>query len=108
MSYAPPTPKKPFKETSKYKHFQKIVVFAPKLREPRIRRTRSLRSLAIEPFNGLFKNIFEWRGQMPVKGLKRCQVFALGAILLYQIVLLYQHQRQQPVGVGIKALLRAA
>jgi hypothetical protein len=67
-----------------------------------------LRSLAIEPFNGLFKNIFEWRGQMPVKGLKRCQLFALGAILLYQIVLLDQHQRQQPVGVGIKALLRAA
>jgi hypothetical protein len=67
-----------------------------------------LRSLAIEPFNGLFKNIFEWRGQMPVKGLKRGQLFARGAILLYQIVLLYQHQRQQPVGVGIKALLRAA
>ena len=67
-----------------------------------------LRSLAIEPFNGVFKNIFEWRGQMPVKGLKRCQLLALGAILLYQIVLLYQHQRQQPVGVGIKALLRAA
>jgi hypothetical protein len=56
----------------------------------------------------LFKNIFEWRGQMPVKGLKQCQLFALGAILLYQIVLLDQHQRQQPVGVGIKALLRAA
>jgi hypothetical protein len=45
---------------------------------------------------------------MPVKGLKRCQLFALGAILLYHIVLLYQHQRQHPVGVGIKALLRAA
>jgi hypothetical protein len=67
-----------------------------------------LRSLAIEPFNGLFKNIFQWRGQMPVKGLKRCQLFALGAVFLYQIVLLYQHQRRQPVGVGIKALLRAA
>ena len=67
-----------------------------------------LRSLAIEPFNGVFKNIFEWRAQMPVKGLKRCQLLALGAILLYQIVLLYQHQRQQPVGVGVKALLRAA
>ncbi len=67
-----------------------------------------LRSLAIEPFNGVFKNIFEWRGQMPVKGLKRCQLLALGAILLYQIVLLYQHERQQPVGVGVKALLRAA
>jgi hypothetical protein len=67
-----------------------------------------LRSLAIEPFNGLFKNVFEWRGQMPVKGLKRCQLLALGAILLYQIVLLLQQQRQQPVGVGVKALLRAA
>jgi hypothetical protein len=50
----------------------------------------------------------EWHGQMPVKGLKKCQMLALGAILLCQIVLLYQHQRQQPVGVGIKALLRAA
>src|SRR4029453_14588835 len=67
-----------------------------------------LRSLAIEPLNGVFKNVFAWGGQMPVKGLKRCQLLALGAILLYQIVLLYQHQRQQPVGVGIKALLRAA
>jgi len=56
----------------------------------------------------LFKNIFEWRGQMPVQGLKRCQLLALGAILLYQIVLLYQHQKQQPVGVGVKVLLRAA
>ena len=67
-----------------------------------------LRSLAIEPFNGVFKNVFEWRGQMPVKGLRRCQRLALGAIVLYQIVLLYQHQRQQPIGVGVKALLRAA
>jgi hypothetical protein len=68
----------------------------------------TLRSLAIEPFNGLFKNIFAWRGQMPVKGLKRCQLLALGAILLYQIVLLSQHHRQVAVGVGVKALLRAA
>ena len=68
----------------------------------------TLRSLAIEPCNGVFKNIFEWRGQMPVKGLKRCQLLALGAILLYQIVLLSQHHRQVAVGVGVKALLRAA
>jgi hypothetical protein len=68
----------------------------------------NLRSQAIEPFNGLFKNIFEWGGQMPVKGLRRCQLLALGAILLYQMVLLYQHQHHHPVGVGIKALLRAA
>jgi hypothetical protein len=61
-----------------------------------------LRSQAIEPFNGLFKNLFEWGGQMPVKGLRRCQLLALGAVLLYQ------HHHHQPVGVGIKALLRAA
>lgn len=67
-----------------------------------------LRSLAIEPFNGLFKNIFEWRGQMPVKGKKKCQLIALGAILLYQIVLTYQYEQQRPIGIGIKALLRAA
>lgn len=67
-----------------------------------------LRSHAIEPFNGLFKNIFEWSGQMPVKGLRRCQLLALGAVLLYQLVLLYQHHPHQPIGVGIKALLCAA
>ena len=67
-----------------------------------------LRSQAIEPFNGLFKNIFEWSGQMPVKGMRRCPLLALGAILLYQLVLLDQHQHPQLVGVGIKALLRAA
>jgi hypothetical protein len=68
----------------------------------------TLRSQAIEPFNGLFQNLFEGGGQMPVKGLRRCQLLALGAGLLYQLVLLYQHPHHQPVGVGIKALLRAA
>jgi Transposase DDE domain len=67
-----------------------------------------LRSQAIEPFKGLFKNIFEWGGQMPIKGLRRCQLLALGAVLLYQLVLLYPHHHPYPVGVGIKALLRAA
>jgi hypothetical protein len=67
-----------------------------------------LRSQALDPVNGLFKNRFAWGGQMPVKGLRRCQLLALGAVLLYQVVLLYQHQQRHPVGVGIKALLRAA
>ncbi|MDQ3011513.1 MAG: hypothetical protein M3X11_12510, partial [Acidobacteriota bacterium] len=76
-----------------------------------------LRSQAIEPFNGLFKNIFEWRGQISVKGLRRCQMLALGAIFVYQLVLLYQvyqlvllyqHQQKLSLGVGVKALLRAA
>ena len=63
-----------------------------------------LRSQAIEPFNGLFKNVFEWRTQMPVKGLRRSQLLALGAIVLYQLVLLYQHQHHLPLGKGIKPL----
>ena len=67
-----------------------------------------LRHQAIEPFNGLFKNVFEWRGQVPVKGLKRTQLIVLGAVLLYQLVLLYQFQHGKPLGQGIKPLLRAA
>jgi hypothetical protein len=67
-----------------------------------------LRSQAIEPFNGLCKNLFEWGGQMPVKGLGRCQLLALGTVLLYQVVLLYHHHHHHLVGVDIKALLRAA
>lgn len=67
-----------------------------------------LRSQAIEPFNGLFKNVFEWRTQMPVKGLQRSQLLALGAIVLSQLVLLSQHENHLPLGKGIKPLLRAA
>jgi hypothetical protein len=68
----------------------------------------TLRSQAIEPFNGLCKNVFEWRTQMPVKGLRRSQLLALGAMVIYQLVLLYQHEHQLPLGKGIKPLLRAA
>jgi hypothetical protein len=67
-----------------------------------------LRSLAIEPFNGLFKNVFDWNGQVPVKGLNKVRLMVLGAVLLYQLVLLYQFQNNSPWGKGIKALLRAA
>jgi hypothetical protein len=67
-----------------------------------------LRSQAIEPFNNLFKSVFNWHIQMPVKGLNRSQLLALGAILLYQLVLLYQHEHHLPLGIGIKAFLRAA
>lgn len=67
-----------------------------------------LRSKAIEPFNGLFKNVFEWGGQVPVKGLKRTQLIVLGAILVYQLVLLYQFEHHLPLGKGIKPFLRAA
>ena len=66
------------------------------------------RSQTIEPFNGLFKNLFEWGGQMPVKGLRRCHLLALGAVLLSQLGLLSQPHHHQSVGIGLKALLRAA
>jgi hypothetical protein len=67
-----------------------------------------LRSQAIEPFNGLYKNVFDWRAKMPVKGLQRSQLLALGAVVVYQLVLLYQHEHNLPLGKGIKSLLRAA
>jgi hypothetical protein len=67
-----------------------------------------LRSQAIEPFNGLFKNVFEWRVKMPVKGLQRSQLLALGAVVVYQLVLRYQHEQHLPLGKEIKPLLRAA
>jgi hypothetical protein len=67
-----------------------------------------LRSTAIEPFNALFKNLFDWGGQVPVKGLRRTQLFVLGAILLYQLVLLYQFEHNLPLGRHIKPLLKAA
>jgi len=67
-----------------------------------------LRSKAIEPFNGSFKNLFQWHGQVPVKGLKRVQLIVLGAVLVYQLLLLYQFQAGLPLGKGIKSLLQAA
>ena len=67
-----------------------------------------LRHQAIEPFNGLFKNVFEWGGQVPVKGLRRTQLIVLGAVLVYQLVLLYQFEHGKPLGQAIKPLLRAA
>ena len=61
-----------------------------------------LRSHAIEPFNGLFKNVFDWRVKMPVKGLQRWQLLAWGAVVVYQLVWLYQHEHDLPLGKSIK------
>jgi hypothetical protein len=67
-----------------------------------------LRSKTIEPFNSLFKRVFDWGGQVPVKSLRRTQLVVLGAVLLYQLVLLYQFEHDLPLGKRIKPLLRAA
>jgi len=67
-----------------------------------------LRSRAIENFNGQFKSIFGGNAQVPTKGLVNTTRFALGAVLVYQLALLYQHEHAQDLRVGLKALLKAA
>jgi hypothetical protein len=67
-----------------------------------------LRSLAIETFNGQFKGIFDAYGSVPTRGLVRTQRFALGAVFLYQVTLLYRFEHHQDLRVGLKAFLKAA
>lgn len=67
-----------------------------------------LRSLAIENFNEQFKGIFDIHGQVPTKGLVNTQRFALAAIFVYQIALLYRFEHNMDLRVGLKAFLKAA
>jgi len=67
-----------------------------------------LRSKSIEPFNQLLKCVFDWHDHLPVKGLPRTSLVVLAAVLLYQLILLYQHKHGLDVGRGIKPLLKAA
>lgn len=67
-----------------------------------------LRSLAIENFNEQFKGIFDAHGHVPTKGLLNTRRFALSAILLYQLALLYRFEHQLPLRVGLKPFLKAA
>jgi hypothetical protein len=68
-----------------------------------------LRSRAIENFNEQFKGIFEGHAQVPTKGLLNTTRFALGAVFVYQLALLYRHEHgQQDLRVGLKAFLKAA
>lgn len=66
------------------------------------------RSLAIENFNEQFKGIFDGHGPVPTRGLVATQRFALGAVFLYQLTLLYRHQINADLRVGLKAFLKAA
>lgn len=67
-----------------------------------------LRSRAIENFNEQFKGIFDGHGQVPTKGLINTRRFALGAILVYQLALLYRFEHALDLRVGLKAFLKAA
>jgi hypothetical protein len=67
-----------------------------------------LRSLAMENFNEHFKGIFGVHGSVPTKGLRNTQRFALGAILVYQLALLYRYEHGLDLNVGLKSFLQAA
>ena len=67
-----------------------------------------LRSITIENFNEQFKGIFDGHGQVPTKGLNNTRRFALGAIFVYQLALLYCFQHDLPLRFGLKAFLKAA
>jgi hypothetical protein len=66
-----------------------------------------LRSRSIENFNEHFKGIFDGHGQVPTKGLIATQRFALGAIFVYQLALLYRFEHDLDLCVGLKAFLKA-
>lgn len=71
-----------------------------------------LRSLAIENFNEHFKSIFDGHAQVHMRGLVGVRRFALGAVFVYQLALLYRHEhlglRGSDLNVGLKAFLKAA
>jgi hypothetical protein len=66
-----------------------------------------LRSHAIENFNGQFKAIFDTQQQVPTRGLLATRRYSLGAVLVYQLTLLYRHQLGTDLRVGLKPFLKA-
>jgi hypothetical protein len=67
-----------------------------------------LRTMANENFNEHFKSIFDVHGEVPTKGEVNTQRFALGAVFVYQLSLLYRHEQGLQSNVGMKPFLRAA
>lgn len=67
-----------------------------------------LRSRAIENFNEQFKAIFDVHGQVPTRGETNTARFALGAVFVYQLTLLYRHEHHLDLRVGLKPFLKAA
>ncbi len=71
-----------------------------------------LRSLAIENFNEHFKSIFDGHAQVHMRGLVNVRRFALGAVFVYQLALLYSFEhlglRGSDLNAGLKPCLKAA
>lgn len=67
-----------------------------------------LRSVAIENFNEQFKAIFNGHDRVPTKGLRATERYALGAVLVYQLVLWQRYEQGLPLRTGLKACIKAA
>jgi hypothetical protein len=67
-----------------------------------------LRSANLETFNELFKGIFDAHGSVPTKGLRATRRFALGALFVYQLMLLARFEAGLDLRLGLKAFLKAA
>jgi hypothetical protein len=67
-----------------------------------------LRSANLETFNELFKGIFDAHGSVPTRGLRATRRFALGAVFVFQLTLLYRFEAGLDLRVGLKAFLKAA
>ncbi len=72
------------------------------------RHFHTLRSRTNENFNAQFKSIFACEGQVPTKGLIATRRYVLGAVFVYQLVLLHRFQTNADLRVGLKPLLQAA
>ena len=66
------------------------------------------RSVAIENFNGQFKAIFDVNDAVPTRGKVATARWVLGAVLVYQLTLLYRFEHHQGLRLGLKAFLKAA
>jgi len=67
-----------------------------------------LRSITIENFNEQFKGIFGLHGPVPTRGRLATRRWALGAVFVYQLMLLERFQGGAHLRVGLKAFLKAA
>jgi hypothetical protein len=67
-----------------------------------------LRSHAIENFNEQYKGLFDGHGSVPTRGLLATRRYLLGAVFVYQLLLLYRFETGGDLRVGLKALFKAA
>lgn len=82
---------------------------SPYRRRVEVRRVfHKLRSLAMENFHEHLRRIFALHGSVPTKGLRNTRRFALGAIFVYQLALLYRFEHGLDLNAGLKPFLHAA